>query len=83
MTEISEERIPMADADHIVVTVYDDPSGAAREDAQRFRTNPLWGQLSGQIHEVSDTIWMTAVDLQGAQQILDDLAEAFEVDPAR
>jgi iron complex transport system substrate-binding protein len=83
MTEISEERIPMADADHIFVTVYDDPSGAAREDAQRFRTSPLWGQLSGQIHEVSDTIWMTAVGLQGAQQILDDLAEAFEVDPAR
>ncbi len=40
-------------------------------------------QLSGQIHEVSDTIWMTAVGPQGAQQILDDLARAFEVDPAR
>ncbi len=83
MTEISEERIPMADADHIFVTVYDDPSGAAQEDAQQFRTNPLWGQLQGRIHEVSDTIWMTAVGLQGAQQILDDLAETFQVEPAR
>lgn len=83
MTEISEERIPMADADHIFVTTYDDPSGAAQEDAQRFRTNPLWGQLQGRMHEVSDTVWMTAVGLQGAQRILDDLAATFQVDPTR
>jgi iron complex transport system substrate-binding protein len=81
MTEVSEERILEADADHIYVTVYGDP--AAREDAQRFRSNPLWGQLQGEIHEVSDTTWMTAVGLQGAQLVLDDLAKTFGVSPTR
>jgi iron complex transport system substrate-binding protein len=81
MTEVSEERILEADAEHIYVTVYGDP--AAREDARRFRSNPLWGQLQGEIHEVSDTTWMTAVGLQGAQLILDDLAKSFGVSPAR
>lgn len=81
--EISEEKIADADADHIFVTTYADPSGAGAADADRFRANPLWGQLHGKIHEVSDTTWMTAVGLQGAQVILDDLAKAFGVDPAR
>ncbi|MQA14588.1 MAG: ABC transporter substrate-binding protein [Pseudonocardiaceae bacterium] len=83
MTEVSEERILDADADHIFMTVYNDPSGAAEQDSQRFRGNPLWGQLTGEVHEVSDTAWMTAVGLQGAHLILDDLAKAFDVDPAR
>ena len=80
MTEVSEERILEADADHIFVTVYGDPT--AREDAQRFRSNPLWGRLQGEVHEVSDTTWMTAVGLQGAQLILDDLTTTFGVSPA-
>lgn len=80
--EISEEKIGDAEADHIFVTTYADPSGAAAQDADRFRANPLWGRLHGKIHEVSDTTWMTAVGLQGANVILDDLAKTFGVDPA-
>jgi iron complex transport system substrate-binding protein len=81
--EISAEKIGDAEADHIFVTTYADPSGAAAQDGKRFRTNPLWGQLRGKIHEVNDTTWMTAVGLQGANVILDDLAKTFGVDPAR
>lgn len=81
--EISPERLLDADADHIFVTTYADPSGAGQQDAQRFRSNPLWEQLTGEIHEVDDTVWISSVGLAGAQAILDDLAETFEVDPAR
>ncbi|MEW9533464.1 ABC transporter substrate-binding protein [Microbispora sp. NPDC049125] len=79
--DLSEERIPDMDADHIFVSAYDDPSvGPVKE---KFEANPLWGRLKGQLHEVSDTTWMTAVGIQGAHSILDDLASTFGVDPAR
>ncbi|MFC7719507.1 hypothetical protein [Nonomuraea recticatena] len=45
--------------------------------------NPLWGKLKGEKHDVTDTTWMSAVGIQGAHSILDDLAKIFEVDPAR
>jgi iron complex transport system substrate-binding protein len=81
--EISEERIPDADADHIFVTVYADENGESAATKQKFTANPLWSRLTGKVHEVSDTTWMTAVGLQGAHAILDDLAAGFGVDPAR
>ncbi|NUT10747.1 MAG: iron siderophore-binding protein, partial [Nonomuraea sp.] len=34
-------------------------------------------------HEVSDLTWMSAVGLQGAHAMLDDLARLFGVDPAK
>ncbi|WP_433350204.1 ABC transporter substrate-binding protein [Microtetraspora malaysiensis] len=81
MVEISEERIADLDADHIFVSLYQD--GAAEEAKKKFTTNPLWGKLKGEKHDVSDQTWMTAVGMQGAQVILDDLAATFGVDPAR
>ncbi len=81
--EISEERILDADADHIFVTSYPDPSGSSAAMQQRFESNPLWSTLTGQIHTAPDTTWMSAVGMQGAQSILDDLAATFGVDPAR
>jgi iron-siderophore transport system substrate-binding protein len=81
--EISEERILDADADHIFVTTWPDPDGASLETQQRFVAKPLWGRLTGQIHEVPDLTWMSAVGMQGAHAILDDLAATFGVDPAR
>ncbi|MEX2587832.1 MAG: iron-siderophore ABC transporter substrate-binding protein [Actinomycetota bacterium] len=78
---ISEERISDADADHIFVGTYD--IAEAHEDEQRFTSNPLWGQLDGEIHRIDDEVWGTAVGLQGAHAMLDDLAEVFgvSVDP--
>ncbi len=79
--EISAERILDANADHIFLTVSE--GGDAAQTRDRFVANPLWGQLTGEIHEVSDEVWGTAVGLQGAQAMLDDLAATFQVDPAR
>lgn len=79
--EISEERIADADADHIFVTTYVDESNAAEKTKAKFQRNPLWKLLKGEIHEVKDSEWMTPVSVQGAQLILDDLAETFGVDP--
>lgn len=81
--EIGEEEIRKADADHIFVTVY----SGGQEAAERFRRNPLWGELegvkAGNVHEVADEIWMTSVSLQGAELMMDDMARIFGVDPMR
>ncbi|MGW0592551.1 ABC transporter substrate-binding protein [Streptosporangium sp. NPDC002607] len=81
MVPISQENISQLDADHIFVAAYEDPAvGPVKE---KFEANPLWGKLKGAKHDVSDTVWMSAVGTQGAHAILDDLAKIFEVDPAR
>ncbi|GAA4473555.1 hypothetical protein GCM10023094_07420 [Rhodococcus olei] len=49
--------------------------------ARPFVTNPLWAGLRGRKIDVDDTVWMSAVSVQGAEGILDDLAAAYEVDP--
>ena len=77
--EISEERIPDADADHVYLTV--SASDQARQAQQRFTANPLWSRLTGQVFLVDDAVWGLAVGLQGAQAMLDDLARTFGVDP--
>jgi len=79
--DISAERILDLDADHIFVSVYDDPQGTARRVQQQFAANPLWDRLSGARTTVDDLTWMTAVGLQGANRILDDLARTFGVTP--
>jgi iron complex transport system substrate-binding protein len=77
--EISPERIKDADADAIFVTVSADEKGLSAKTAAQFKANPLWKPLAPKVHEVPDLTWMTAVGLQGAWVILDDLAKSFEV----
>ncbi|QHE72956.1 ABC transporter substrate-binding protein [Rhodococcus sp. WAY2] len=81
--EIGEEEIRKADADHIFVTVF----SGAEATAESFRRNPLWGGLKGvqanNVHQVEDAIWMTSVSLQGADLMMDDMAEIFGVDPMK
>ncbi len=79
--DISQERIAELDADRIFVATYPDPASDGPKD--KFLKNPLWGKLKGDKHEVSDLTWMSAVGIQGAHAMLDDLAKLFEVDPAR
>ncbi|MEE6309765.1 iron-siderophore ABC transporter substrate-binding protein [Plantactinospora veratri] len=82
-TEISEEQIELADADHIFVTTYS--GGESYRD--RFQANPLWNRLAGvqarHVYEVKDELWMTSVSVQGAHFVLDDIARTFQVDPAK
>ncbi|MER6506853.1 iron-siderophore ABC transporter substrate-binding protein [Nonomuraea sp. NPDC001636] len=79
--DVSQERIADLDADHIFVATYPDP--ASDGPKEKFVGNPLWGRLKGDKHEVSDLTWMSAVGIQGAHAILDDLARTFAVDPAK
>ncbi|WP_407984088.1 ABC transporter substrate-binding protein [Prescottella defluvii] len=81
MNSISPELINEADADVIFVSTYEDPEGKSAKAAEAFLQNPLWGTLKGRIVEVDDAMWMTPVSIQGAHKILDDLAQAFGVDP--
>ncbi|WP_326825139.1 ABC transporter substrate-binding protein [Streptosporangium sp. NBC_01756] len=78
---ISQENISQLDADHIFVAAYADPS--VEPIKKKFEANPLWDKLKGTKHDVADVTWMTAVGIQGAHAILDDLATTFEVDPAK
>lgn len=82
-TEISEEQIELADADHIFVTTYSGGEGYK----QKFEANPLWNRLSAvqakRLHEVKDELWMSSVSVQGAHFVLDDIAQTFQVDPAK
>ncbi|WP_243740496.1 iron-siderophore ABC transporter substrate-binding protein [Streptomyces sp. 8K308] len=81
--EISEEQIEQANADVLFYTSY----SGGEERRERFLANPLWERLTavqnGHAYEVRDEIWMTSVSLQGANQVLDDMAEIFGVDDAR
>ena len=79
--EISEEQIRMADGDYIFVAAFS--GGTATKDA--FQRNPLWAELAGvkagNTHDVDDAIWMTSVNLHGANLIMDNMAKVFDVDP--
>ncbi|MFG6195679.1 ABC transporter substrate-binding protein [Nonomuraea sp. JJY05] len=79
--DVSQERITDLDADHIFVSTYPDPS--AEGPKEKFVGNPLWGKLKGDKHDVNDLTWMSAVGIQGAHAILDDVAKLFEVDPVK
>jgi iron complex transport system substrate-binding protein len=79
--DISQERILDLDADHIFVATY--PDSTSEGPKAQFVANPLWSRLQGTQHEVSDLTWMSAVGIQGAHAVLDDLATIFSVDPAR
>ncbi|WP_433461946.1 ABC transporter substrate-binding protein [Spirillospora sp. CA-128828] len=81
--DMSEERIKELDADQIFIAASLDEAGKAAQVQARFKNNPLWGKLNGDKREVNDTTWMTAVGLQGAHSVLDDLAKFYGVDPAR
>lgn len=81
--DISPELITEADADLIVVSTYHSGDGKSEAAAQPFLTNPLWSGLQGQKVDVDDALWMSAVSVQGAGGILDDLATHFGVDNRR
>ncbi|MDS1271238.1 iron-siderophore ABC transporter substrate-binding protein [Lipingzhangella sp. LS1_29] len=75
MAEISQEEILDIDADHIFVAQWQDGSGESAEQADTFTTNPLWGQLTGQQHDVDDRSWVSSTSILGAEAVLDDISE--------
>jgi iron complex transport system substrate-binding protein len=77
--DVSQERILDLDAGHIFVATWADPT--ADGPKAQFTSNPLWSRLTGAKHDVDDLTWMSAVGLQGAHRVLDDVARIFSVDP--
>lgn len=76
---LSPERISDLDADYLFVATWQDEKGDSAKQQATFQANPLWGTLKGKIGNVDDLTWMTAVGLQGAHVILDDIATTFDV----
>jgi iron complex transport system substrate-binding protein len=79
--DVSPERILDLDADHIFVATW--PDATTDGPKAQFTSNPLWSRLTGAQHDVDDLTWMSAVGLQGAHTVLDDVARMFSVDPLR
>jgi len=81
---LSTEQILTADAGLIMVSTYA-PEGAegdpARAQEESYQSNPLWEQLQGDILNVDDTTFLTSVSVQGANEVITQLAEHFGVDP--
>jgi iron complex transport system substrate-binding protein len=80
---VSQEQITALDADRVFVATWNDGKGESQQLKDRFTANPLWSKLAGVRQDVSDTTWVGSVSLQGANAMLDDLAAAFAVDPAK
>ncbi len=78
--EINEEQIGLADADRVFVATFAGEDGLGVKTKEQFARNPLWAPLAGKAVDVDDEAWMTSVSVQGAFQIMADLAEAFGVD---
>ncbi|MEM7276074.1 MAG: iron-siderophore ABC transporter substrate-binding protein, partial [Actinomycetota bacterium] len=79
---ISEEELAQADADFLVYAVFDDPAVTSTVD--QLVDSPLWTDLdavaAGRAFPVADDRWMSGVGLFGAEAILEDLAEIFELE---
>ncbi|CAN5430258.1 hypothetical protein BH20ACT10_BH20ACT10_21620 [soil metagenome] len=76
LMNVSEEAIPDMDGDVIFTTVYGEESETALGDVT---TDPLWQNLGavedGDVHEVSDDVWMLGIGYSAADGVIDDLNE--------
>lgn len=76
LLNVSEEAIPDMAADVIFTTVYGEASETALED---ITNDPLWQNLEaveeGDVHEVSDDLWMLGIGYTAANGVVDDLEE--------
>ena len=84
LAEIGPELIDRADADYVFVATYGDPE---LTQSTAFRANPLWKRLDAvrqdRVTTVADDTWMTGIGVQGAQLVLDDIAEATGIGAQR
>lgn len=73
--EITMERIPEMDGDHIVYFTYGGADGS--KTAEEWQSNQLWKDLdavkSGEVTEVSDDTWNTSGGVLSANEVLDEL----------
>lgn len=77
--DVSQENLQQLDADYLFLSTASDETGASAAQKSATAANPLWARIAGQKTDVQDLTWLTAVGLQGANAILDDVAKAFGV----
>jgi iron complex transport system substrate-binding protein len=81
---LSQEQILDADAGLVMVSTWA-PDGAegdaSREQEQRFTSNPLWDRIEGEVLPVDDETFVASVSIQGAHEVITQLAEQYGVDP--
>ncbi|GGG49662.1 iron(III) dicitrate-binding protein [Kocuria dechangensis] len=81
---LSQEQILDADAGLVMVSTWA-PDGAegdaSREQEQRFTSNPLWDRFEGEVLPVDDETFVASVSIQGAHEVITQLAEQYGVDP--
>lgn len=83
---ISAEQILSVDAGLVMVSAFtsggDDADASLAQKAQ-FESNPLWSRLNGDLIDVDDNVFLASVSVQGADGVIDALAEHFGVDPQK
>ncbi|MGQ3384988.1 ABC transporter substrate-binding protein [Glutamicibacter sp. TV12E] len=81
---LSPEEILKADAGVIFQSTWS-PEGAegdaSRDQEKKFTSNPLWKKLKGEVVAVDDSIFLSSVSIQGANEVITQVAEHFDVDP--
>lgn len=78
--EITMERIPEMDGDHIVYFTYGGADGS--KTAEEWQSNQLWKDLdavkAGEVTEVSDDTWNTSGGVLSANEVLDELVNILK-----
>ncbi|WP_430297582.1 ABC transporter substrate-binding protein [Sinomonas sp. B1-1] len=81
---LSQEQLPAADAGLVIVSAFGQSTAEgdkSRAQKEKFMANPLFKTLKGEVMDVDDVTFATSVSLQGANAVLTELAEKYDVDP--
>ena len=78
----TKEALPSANADIFFILLHsDDP--AVRQNYDAWRTHPLWQVLDApkqkQVYEVDNVSWLLSGGILGAEQILDQLYQIYQL----
>jgi iron complex transport system substrate-binding protein len=85
--DVTKERIPEFDGDHLFYFVYETGNGKASKQSEEWLSEPLWQNLpvvkAGKAIAVDDAVWNTAGGAIAANLLLDDIARVYGVTPAK
>jgi iron complex transport system substrate-binding protein len=85
--DVTKERIPEFDGDHLFYFVYETGNGKASKQSEEWLSEPLWQNLpvvkAGKAVAVDDAVWNTAGGVIAANLLLDDIARVYGVTPTK
>lgn len=79
---LSAEQILQGDAGLVMVSAFTPPGAEgdkARAQQEKFKANPLWQRLQGEVLDVDDATFLASVSIQGAHAVITKLAEHYGV----